>query len=124
MKKYFPYLLSWLFIFVLACGNMANKEPKPEPFLTYDEMVELMADMQVAEAIVKLQINLADTTAIHADSLFSGVFQKHGIDREIFEKNFDWYAQDHTTMEEIYNTVIEVLSERQANLKGTVQAAE
>ncbi|NUM51971.1 MAG: DUF4296 domain-containing protein [Flavobacteriales bacterium] len=117
-------IISALLLFYILCSCNMKEERMPDEILNEKEMVALMSDMQLAEAIVKLQVNRVDSTSFFTDSLFSQVFKKHNVSKEKFKKNFDYYNSNPVLMEEIYNQVIEKLSEEQAGLKGEVQKEE
>ncbi|CAG0988189.1 MAG: DUF4296 domain-containing protein [Bacteroidetes bacterium] len=117
-------IISALLLFCILSSCNIKEERILDEILNEEEMVALMSDMQLAEAIVKLQVNRVDSTSVFADSLFSQVFKKHNINKEKFKKNFDYYNSNPALMEEIYNKVIEKLSEEQAGLKGEMQREE
>jgi hypothetical protein len=106
-------------LFQFSCSN--PKQEIPENILNEEQMVALMCDMQLAEATIKLQINRLDSASIHSDSLYEAVFKKHRINKEIFDKNFEYYSLQPSAMEGIYNRVIETLSQNQAGLRGKIQ---
>jgi len=118
MKLYTIFFIANIF-FQFSCTN--SKQEILENILNEEQMVALMCDMQLAEATIKLQINRLDSASIHSDSLYNAVFTKHSINKEIFDKNFEYYNLQPSKMENIYNRVIEVLSENQASLRGKIQ---
>lgn len=117
-------IISALLLFYILCSCNMKEERMPDEILNQEEMVALMSDMQLAEAVIKLQVNRVDSTSVNSDSLFNKVFRKHNVNKETFKKNFDYYNSNPVLMEEIYNLVIEKLSEEQAALKGKVQKEE
>lgn len=118
MKSFTIFFIASI-LFQFSCSN--SKQEIPENILNEEQMIALMCDMQLAEATIKLQINRLDSASIHSDSLYNAVFTKHSINKEIFDKNFDYYNLQPSKMENIYNRVIEVLSENQASLRGKIQ---
>ena len=102
--------------FMLACAD--KKEGPPPEVLKKDKMIEVMTDMEIAEAILKTRSNERPADTVQAAEFYQGVFHKHGISREEYRKSYQYYARRPSDMEVMYKEVINLLSEKHAEMQG------
>jgi hypothetical protein len=111
MKKLLTILL---FSLLFSCTKQETSIP--EDVLPKDKMAEVLTDFQLAETVVRLQLNYKDS--ITESSLFDKVFEKHQISKEQFDKSFTFYTKHPTILKEIYDECIVNFTEKQAELQG------
>lgn len=105
MKKTILYL--FLLLLLSGCGM------RPWGILSYNAMVDLLLDIHIAEATMKI----LDPTAkrIEKQEYYNTVFEKHHTTKEQFDKSLDWYSRRPKTLISIYDDVkieIEALQAR------------
>lgn len=96
-------------ILFIACNRT------PDHVIKQDDMAELMADMQLANAVVdaKYEEYLNDSLK---KVLKQSVLIKHNISKEKFDTSLYWYGQNLDIYKEVYDNVIEILKERQEDI--------
>lgn len=114
--KYLPFrnlkLTLGLLLVTIACLSMSckrndtNQEPKPEIMLSENQMIQLIADINLAEASLNYKRNKGITLTKFKEPVFALIFEKHGLTRQILEDNLSWYNQNPVLMEKIYDSVL------------------
>ena len=107
--------ISSVFLLLMACSpSEESKKETPEGIIQEDEMVLILADMQITEAylsdIRKTSKRLKDSTLLY----YQKVYHKYGIDKAAFEKSILYYKQDLQNLEQIYTRVVVRLNELKA----------
>ena len=105
------------FVLVTACGGK-DKGIKPERLLTEEEMITIMADVQIIEAEINYQKQQErerdpnDTTpVVPKDYLkmsrmyYDQFFEHHGITDSIFSQNMRYYTERPVVLERIMDSV-------------------
>ncbi|MDR2908028.1 MAG: DUF4296 domain-containing protein [Bacteroidales bacterium] len=118
------------FILVLFAGltltNCSSKPAKPQPFLKEKQMVELLTDMHMAEAMLQQKqsrVSNMDSTRLYANSMYSKLFEEYGLNKTSFEANMAYYTYYSRELEKIYTEVDNRLRtlDSLANLEGKIQ---
>ena len=112
-KKTIYFFVIFLSI-MISCGKR-NKEEIPEGILSRKKMVEVLVDVQIAEAAIQMRNN-TPSTGVDTMALaeYKYVFKKHSINDSIFRKNFYYYSSQPELMAAMYTEVITSLSKQQA----------
>ena len=99
-----------LLSFPFGCSQQNEQS---NDILDKDAMAIVLADVQLIES--SLKVNTKDNH-LKSDSvnLYSAIFEEHQIDREIFKKNMNYYSIHPELMEEVYDKVLILLSDRLA----------
>jgi hypothetical protein len=86
-------------------------------------MVDLLVDIQLTEASIRLVIdsasNVNDTTELR--SQFAAVFNRNNVTPDEFNESLDYYMEHVDQLDEIYNEVIAKLTEKDARLQSTIK---
>lgn len=103
-----------LAIAMLLAACTDNDKPKaPNPLFDETRMVEIITDMELTEA----KLNFANERGGSADSLKDSYFQQlydhHGITKEQFAKNLEYYTKKPEVLETIMSRVIDTLTQKQ-----------
>lgn len=114
MPNKFLVILSFFLLF--SCNP---KEEKPEDIWSEERMVEVLTEVQLTEAIVRLGYNRLSDTMYHNDTLYSSVFRLLGTNQDEFDKNLDYYVKHPQQLEDVYDQVITNLSTRTSELKAS-----
>ncbi len=87
----------------------------PDHVIAPDEMADLMADLRMADAVVKLH-----PATYRADSgkyiLREAVFRRHATTAAAFDTSLVWYGHNIGRYQEVTERSIEILEERQRSL--------
>lgn len=83
---------------IISCGNDNNK-------LSRDKMVEVLHDIQLAEAVYQTRYNEFRDKE-NKDALVSGVLEKHGITQAQLDSSLVWYADNAEIYMRVNDSVI------------------
>jgi hypothetical protein len=111
-----------LFLLIAACaGCRPEKEKTPPGLIGREAMVQLLADLHLAQALAQSQADVNDP-AEAKKAYYQAVLKKHGISYSRFKKSMDHYATHPEALTVIYDQVIEELSRRQAEATAVAPA--
>lgn len=103
MKRFL--FLALLMLLALASCRDKNQVRVPDPLLTEQQMIDLMTDAYLIEAV----LNQKKTTGLDVSQLqqtyYDQLFEHYGITDSIFEANMDYYSHDLATLERIMDSV-------------------
>ena len=104
-------LLTGLFL-LASCYQTYDTERarEPEGLIPKEEMVLILADIELAESALREKQNLGHETEGTAEGFYTHVFSKYGVSKEQFDNSLDYYKSDLKTFEEIYEAVVNRLS--------------
>jgi phosphorylcholine metabolism protein LicD len=110
------YLLVPIFFFI-SCKDQSIKIPKE--IFPKETMISILVDIHIADAVAK-EKKLKDIKLSNQlkKTYFNNVLEKHNITKEDFEKSTSFYENNIELMQEIYEKVMIVLSEKEALLNG------
>ena len=110
-------LLSLVVILLLSTLISCKKEKQPQGILSRPEMVDWMIDIYLAEARTQL-LSLTHDSAYkifvpYQDSLML----KKGLQDSTLRKSYQYYLDNPSELEALYDTVIDSLSLREQRLR-------
>jgi hypothetical protein len=97
-------------VLLLCCNNIIES---PDDILPEEKMVEVIAEIEFTQALIKLKISTKDSL-INQAQLFNEVFKKFNTSENQFNKSLAYYSEQPKTLDSIYVNVITKLSKRQA----------
>lgn len=101
---------------LVGCGS---KEPKrPEGLLPEAKMVQLLADVHIAEARIESRIVYPDTALMVFNREQQQIFEEHGVAPEDFRKTYQFYLENLSQMDRLYEVILDTLSVREAKLRA------
>jgi len=100
-------------IIILSCNNQVKDVP--EDIISEDKMVEVITEIELTQALIKLKFLHQDT--LNPQQLFNEVYSDFNVSKEQFNKSLAFYSQEPKTIENIYVKVIINLSKRQAEIQ-------
>ena len=108
MKKYIPLLL----VLVISFASCENKGyPKPEQFLSEKQMVDVLYDIHVAEALAnRNRYNRTDTLKIESDEIYKAVLNKYQLSDSVLSLNLIYYSSRPKLYEKVYTKVVDRLN--------------
>ena len=100
---------------MLASCDNKSESSIPEPSLTEQEMISILADMQIIEADLNLRkTNQQDVSGL-PQSYYSQLFEHYGITDSIFSQHMAYYPQSPATMERLMDSVMLRLTKEQGD---------
>ena len=113
MKRLF-YILFCFGVF--ACGN--NQGKAPENLVPQDKMVQILADIHVAEAQVEAKVVYPDTAIMAFNYIEREIFKKHGVTEQEFRDTYQYYKDNLKEMDKLYEIIVDTLSLRETKLRA------
>lgn len=103
---------------VTACSpnEQGNRRKVPDKILQPKDMVAIIADIQIAEAVLREQRQTGQYQDHYAVDLMNSVFEKHAVSREKFRESLSFYEKNLEIYEQIYEDVITLLIQKQTEL--------
>lgn len=92
---------------------------RPDGVLSQSKMIDIMTDMQIAEAYSSSQYGIRRGSG-DITSLGEGVLAYHGVSREEFDSTLNWYGRNLDEYEKMYQEVDRNLVKRQKALAKAV----
>ncbi len=116
-KPVFPVLLYSLFIVIFLISGCSShpKGPPGKGIINQDRFVDLLVDIHFYEGVYSVTESI---TTHHRDmshdtvDFYQGIFEKHGVTREEFQKSFNYYSYSPSQFEKLYTRVIDELNKR------------
>ena len=106
------FLLLSVILLTTACSENADK---PENVLSEEELVRIMADMQLAEAKVK-NLRVSTDSARQLFSIYElQIFEEWDVTAEQYKESYEYYLSNYELMSDIHTALIDTLSQRQKN---------
>jgi len=119
MKKISSILLFALVFIVVSCEKPII--PKPDHLIKQDQMIEMLADMHLAEAtFIKFRYDSVMKNNSSVNFYYS-VLAKYEVPDTVFEESFLYYASEPKNFEKMYRKVMSNLSQREQELSGRKQ---
>ncbi len=106
--KYYIFLT--LSIVLFSCGN--NLDEIPEGIIPKGEMIEVMSEIELTQALIKLKLSTQDT--VNQQQLFQEVYNEFGVSEEQFNNSLTHYCKDPKLLMNMYGKVIENLTKKQS----------
>ncbi len=115
LKGMIKNLFAWLLLILLFFSCSFITGDKPVGTLSESKMSEILTDMHIVEAKMRVttdsafMVQLRDTSFLRAR--FSEVFLKHETTPDEFNQSLDYYLEHIEKLDEIYDQVISKLTE-------------
>lgn len=103
MKRILFIVLSILCL--LPSCNDKKQVREPEPLLTEQQMVDVMTDAYLIEAILNQKKTAGEEVSSLQQTYYDQLFEHYGITDSIFEANMNYYSQNLAVLERIMDSV-------------------
>ncbi len=108
-----------LFILIFSALWGCRSEAPPEDLLSKEQMVAILLDIHVAEALIQQRrYRIADSAKASYQILERAIFEKHQIDTVRYRKSYEYYTQNLETFEQIYTMLEDSLVRREELIKA------
>jgi hypothetical protein len=115
MSRQFLLFVFLLFL-VAACGEPPAEVP-PSDVLDRSKFTDVMVDVQLIEGMKIHKLGPKRAKSPDMEAMYANIFQKHEVDKESFEKTYDYYKARPDEMELIYEQVLDSLSKLDTEVK-------
>lgn len=109
------YLLS--FVALAGCGQKTEK--RPADLLPEQKMVQILADVHIAEARIETNVLYPDTALMIFNKEQKQILEAHGVEEEDFRKTYRYYLTHVEQMDKLYEVILDTLSVREARLRAS-----
>ena len=112
--------ISILYAFIVVLFISCKEKPKalPSGILDNTKMTEVMVDVQLLEGLIAVRTIEEEQINYY----YNATFEKHGIDKNTFDLNIQYYIEHPEELEVIYQDVITELSKKQATVQTAKEA--
>lgn len=92
-------------MFSCAQGTKFDIPPEPENLLSQEKFTEVMLDMQLLEASIRIKLLRQKGIRERTPGYFEQVFTKHQVKEKDFTSSLKFYAAQHEKITAIYDSV-------------------
>ncbi len=103
-----------LILFFVSCTSKSNEVVIPEAILSKDSMIQILADIHLAESEATLYPYNDSLGIINLPAYYKYIFEHHKIDTAVFTHSMNFYLANPELMNSVYSGVIDELSKRHA----------
>jgi hypothetical protein len=103
------WLLASVLVMLLACDQ---KEQTPEGLLDREKFKEVLLEAQLLEARYNHEVVVEHKQEVPMKQYYEQVFEKHGTDREQFQRTFEYYTARPEELKAIYEEIMVELGRR------------
>jgi hypothetical protein len=111
----FISLISSLFLYSCSPGRSANPDATIIP---RDSMVQLMADIHLADAILINAVNHRKIQVNQIPAYYSDILQRYNITKTRFDVSLRFYSDDLEKFDKMYDEILSLLNKRQAEVEA------
>jgi hypothetical protein len=105
-----------LFIIILfsfgSCSHINDN--KPADLIPQGEMIQVLADMHVADALVEHKFGQQTPNLPFTNALYTQIYKNHHITAAQFKSSYKYYEMHSQEMDNMYTQIITELSKREA----------
>jgi hypothetical protein len=103
-----------LVIFLHSCTN--HEVTIPKGVMSKSEMIRILSDIHIADAIAETKAQGGENERDLSSAYHVQILKNYKISKEEFETSFKFYESKPELMNEVYNSVQEEVSKREAEL--------
>lgn len=109
-------------ILFVALAMLSSCKKTPDYVISEDEMAELMADIETANAVVEMDFRdySNDSSKI---ILLKSILEKHGVTEQQFDTSLMWYGHNLDIYRDVYKHTVELLQDRQKDIVAEAKEA-
>lgn len=111
--------MRWSFIPVLAIIVAMGCSKRPEGVAGDKKMVEVMTDLEIAEAYMQTNSNRYVTK--DKERMVESILEKHSMTRDEFDSTLSWYGRNIDKYEELYARVDRNLQKKSQSISGNIE---
>ena len=108
VKNFSLFIL--LFFFLLPSCDVFSDKGECERIIEEDKMVEIMIDIYLLESYIQVESRSRSSMRDSVDYYYAGLFEKHDVSKETFDKAFECYSLDGEKVTYLQEEVLNSLS--------------
>lgn len=109
-----------LLTFLLLLTILSACSKRPEGVLSEKEMVDIMADIQIAQAMADTRYRTPGTGSnVDYSQLTEGILAAHNVSREELDSTLSWYGHNMDSYSDLYTKVDKELRKRAKKYAGS-----
>ena len=118
MNKILPFVFILLTVFGFSCKEKGYA--KPEQFISETEMIDIIYDIHLAEALSShFKSNMDTTIELGSKEFYQTVLEKYELEDSVLASNIIYYSANPKVYEKIYEQVVErILMQQEEFLKN------
>jgi hypothetical protein len=120
MKFKFNILIS-LLLLIIACES---SEEKPEKIISEENMVSILIDIQILEAVYNIRLIHEEDRNERMDRYYLEIFENHQTSIDLFNESYSYYQENPDLLDAIYEKVLEKLEALQTEAETKVVKAK
>ncbi len=105
----------------VSCGEKSRGGPDTliaaDSLIRPENMALLLSDIHIAEAAFLIERN-SGMTPRNVEGFYTGIFAKHHVTRNRYERSLEWYRQHPEDYQKVYVEVARLLEDRQKRLNA------
>lgn len=101
------FIISVFVLLAVSCSD------RPKDILSEDKMLDVMTDLQIAEAYDRSGESPREFQGYGKEKLGLGVLQQHGVTEEEMDSTLAWYGRNMDEYAKLYKKIDERLAKRQ-----------
>lgn len=112
-------IIAFLFLALLALVSCEEKGyPKPENLLSEKEMVDVLYDIHLAEAVASRNtFRSTDSLRVSSEQMYQAVLDRYGLQDSTFAQTLIYYSARPKVYEKIYKNVVDKLNREIDDMK-------
>ncbi len=108
--------------FCLLLFSCKQQNPKMPPnAIPQEKMVQILADIHVAESRVENRVIYPDTALMTFNRAHSDILKQHGVTHDQFRETYDFYLQNLQQMDKLYEVIVDTLSTRETKARAIME---
>ncbi len=88
----------------------------PHKILSIGQMAAVIADIQIAEGLLREKRNTGQNTDLLTVEYMAGILEKHNITMEKYQESINFYEKNLDLYEQVYDQVITLLTQKKTEL--------
>ncbi|MQY78217.1 MAG: DUF4296 domain-containing protein [Bacteroidetes bacterium] len=121
--RYISIVITSLLILQFACSN-PEEQIKRSDIIPEEDLVPLLVDIHLSEGLLILSKVNKEYPGRDSVSNYTDVINKHGFEKEDFDKTIHFYSNKPDELDEIYELVISELSKMEVRIIGPARYTE
>ncbi|KAB1062841.1 DUF4296 domain-containing protein [Salibacter halophilus] len=116
--------IAFISLISFGCSSDEEKATPPNDIIQQEQMVQILTDIQIAEAIYQRGNFPKDDYdgKKYVLKMYQKIFEKYEIDEQKFKQSLTWYEEHPKILADVYDEVLNELSQREANLRDKRKA--
>lgn len=119
----YKFIVVSFFIFMCSSCTTKNENGTDSPLdiIPHGQMANILIDVHLADAEIKLLKKQKENTLSQADFLImqNRVFEAHQVSNTQFNQSLSYYTAHAEQLDSIYSTVIKVLEEKKLSINSS-----